>query len=168
MNTIIRADRACSSRSTVTIPDPETPKTITSTSSFTCSSTPCPVPNCTRLAFRSLLASRVQITPERSPAVATVSLRFTGSSGLAEFPSLTPRRHVQETDGLTQGLDRVTHSSITREYRPSLGLNVLIGSREPDAAFVDAQRDRTARGVLVEPVTFLHDQQHYVQVLALA
>src|SRR5688572_21070166 len=121
MNTSIPADKACSSRSTVTIPDRETPKTITSISSFTCSSSPCQVPNCTRLAFRSLLLFKIQITAVWSPAVAAVSLRFTGSSELAESRSLTPRRHVQEADGLTEGLDRVTHSRITREYRPSLG-----------------------------------------------
>jgi hypothetical protein len=62
----------------------------------------------------------------------------------------------------------VADSGITREYRPSLGLNVLIASREPDAAFVDAQRDWTGRSVLIEPVTLLHYQQHHVQALALA
>jgi putative NADH-flavin reductase len=92
----------------------------------------------------------------------------TGFFRLAESPSLTLRRHVQETHGLTEGLDRVAHSGITREQCPSLGFNVLIGSREPDTALVDAQRDRTGRGVLVEPVAFLHDQQYYVQAPALA
>src|SRR5215203_6664824 len=168
MNTIIRADRACSSRSTATIPDPETPKTITSTSSFTCSSTPCPVPNRTRLAFRSLLVSRDQITPTRSPADAATSLGFTGFFGLTEVPPPTSPRHVQEADGITEGLDRVAHSGVAREHRPGFGLNVLISSREPDTAFVDAQRDWTGRGVLLEPVTLLHDQQYYVQALALA
>jgi hypothetical protein len=56
----------------------------------------------------------------------------------------------------------VADSGITREYRPSLGLNVRIGSREPDSDFVDAQRDRTGRGVLIEPVALLHYQQHHV------
>jgi hypothetical protein len=56
----------------------------------------------------------------------------------------------------------VADSGITREYRPSLGLNDLIGSREPDAGFVDVQRDWTGRGVLIEPVAFLHYQQHHV------
>src|SRR5215208_3431376 len=74
MNTSIRADRVCSPRSIATNPDPETLKTLTSTSSFTCSSTPCPVPNRTRLAFRSQLTSRVQITPARSSAVAGTAL----------------------------------------------------------------------------------------------
>src|ERR671912_2203037 len=168
MNTSIPTDRACSSRPTATIPDPETPKTITSTSSFTCSSTPCPAPNRTRLAFRSLLVSRAQITPTRSPAGAAMSLRFTISFGLAEVPSPCSRRHVQEADGLTECLDRVAHSSVAREHRPGFGLNVLIGSRELDTAFVDAQRDWTGRGVLIEPVTLLHDQQHYIQALTLA
>src|SRR5215216_6366841 len=153
MNTSIPADRACSSRSTATIPAPETPKTITSTSSFTCSSIPCPVPNRTRLAFSSLLVSRVQITPTRSPAGTAMSLRFTKFFGLAEVPSPISRRHVQEADGVAEGLDRVADSGVTREHRPSLGFNVLIGGREPDTAFVDAQRDWTGRGVLIEPVT---------------
>src|SRR5215210_4364463 len=147
---------------------PETPTTITSTSSFTCSPTPCQVPKRTRLAFRSLLASRVQITPARSPAAAAASLRSTEFFGLAEPPSLTPRRHVQEADGLTEGLDRVSYSSVAREHRSGLGFNFLIGSREPDTAFVDAQRDWTGRGVLIEPVALLHDQQQHVQALALA
>src|SRR5215211_2153986 len=168
MNISIPADRACSSRSTATIPDPETPKTITSTSSFTCSSTPCPASNRTRLAFSSLLVSRDQITPTRSPEGAAMSLRFTKFFGLAEAPSPTSRRHVQEADGLTEGLDRVAHSGVACEHRPGLGLDVLIGSREPDTAFVDAQRDWTGRGVLIEPVTLLHYQQHHVQALALA
>src|SRR5918993_816780 len=145
MNTSIPADRACSSRSTATIPDPETPKAIT-----------------------SLLVSRVQITPTRSPAGTAKSLRFTKFFGLAEVPSPISRRHVQEADGLTEGLDRVAHSGVTREHRPSLGFNVLIGGREPDTAFVDAQRYWTGRGVLIEPVTFLHYQQHHVQAFALA
>jgi hypothetical protein len=92
----------------------------------------------------------------------------TGFFRLAESPSLTLRRHVQETHGLTEGLDRVAHSGITRDYRPNLGLNIRTGSREPDAAYVDAQRDGTRRGVLVEPVAFLHYQQYYVQAPALA
>src|SRR5215218_1824447 len=158
MNTSIPADRACSSRSTATIPAPETPKTITSTSSFTCSSIPYPVPNRTRLAFSSLLVSRVQISPTWSPAGTAMSLRFTKFFGLAEVPSPISRRHVQEADGLTEGLDRVAHSSVAREHRPGFGLNVLIGSRESDTAFVDDQRDWTGRGVLVEPATLLHDQ----------
>src|SRR5215211_5069501 len=133
-----------------------------------CSSTPCPVPNRTRLAFRSVFASRVQVTPARSSAVAATSLRFTEFFGLAMFPSPTSRRHVQEADGITEGFDRVAHSGITREHRPGLGFNVLISSREPDAAFVDAQRHRTRCGVLIEPVTLLHYQQHHVQALALA
>src|SRR5215211_3285215 len=108
-----------------------------------CSPTPCLVLKRTRLAFRSLLASRVQITPARSPAAAAASLRSTEFFGLAEPPSLTPRRHVQEADGLTEGLDRVSYSSVAREHRPGLGFNFLIGSREPDTAFVDAQHDRT-------------------------
>ena len=93
---------------------PETPTTITSTSSFTCSPTPCAVPKRTRLAFRSLLASRVQITPARSPAVAATSSRDAEFSGLDELPSPTPRRHVQEADGLTESLDRVAHPGVAR------------------------------------------------------
>src|SRR5215217_2910377 len=107
-------------------------------------------------------------TPARSPAFTAASLRLTEFFSLAEFPVGTPRRHVQEADGLTEGLDRVAHSSITREQCPSLGFNVLIASREPDTALVDAQRDRTGRGVLIEPVALLHYQQYYVQALALA
>jgi hypothetical protein len=122
------ADRACSSRSTVTIPNLETPTTITSTSSFTCSPTPCLVLKRTRLAFRSLLASRVQITPARSPAAVAASLRSTEFFGLAEPPSLTLRRYVQEADGRTERLDRVAHPGVTRYHRPSLRLNILIGS----------------------------------------
>ena len=111
------------SLNTVRVPDPETPRTITSIS---CSSTPCPVPNRNMLVFRLLLVSRFQITAVCSPAVAAASLRFTEFFELAESPALTPHRHVQEADGLTQGLDRVAHSSITREHRPGLGFNVLI------------------------------------------
>src|SRR5215207_5485519 len=127
-----------------------------------------PAPTRTRLAFRSLPVSRDQITPTWSPAGAATSLRFTEFFGLAEVPSPTYRRYVQEADRVTEGLHRVAHSGVAREHRPSLGLNVLIGSREPDTAFVDAQRDRTGRGVLVEPGASLHDQQHHVQAIALA
>src|SRR5215212_5548593 len=168
MNTRIPADRVSSSRSTLTIIDPNTPTTITSTSSFTCSSTPCPVPNRTRLAFRSQIISRVQITSARSSAVAATSLRFTEFFGLAEPPSPTSRRHIQDADGITEGLDRVAHSGVTSEQRPGLGLHRLIGGREPDTALVNAQRHRTGCGVLIEPVTLLHHQQHHVQALALA
>src|SRR5919107_3284713 len=97
-----------------------------------------------------------------------MSLRFTKFFGLAEVPSPISRRHVQEADGVAEGLDRVAHSGVTREHRPSLGFNYLIGGREPDTAFVDAQRDWTGCGVLVEPVALLHDQQYHVQALALA
>src|ERR687889_531496 len=116
------------------------------------------------------LVARIQgqITPTRSPADTAMSLRFTKFFGLAEVPSPISRRHVQEADGVAEGLDRVAHSGVTREHRPSLGFNVLIGGREPDTAFVDAQRDWTGRGVLIEPVTFLHYQQHHVQAFALA
>src|SRR5215211_8687329 len=127
-----------------------------------------PAPTSTRLAFMSLPVSRDQITPTWSPAGAATSLGFTEFFGLAEVPSPTYRRYVQEADRVTEGLHRVAHSGVAREHRPGFGLNVLIGSREPDTAFVDAQRDRTGRGVLVEPGPFLHDQQHHVQALALA
>src|SRR5215211_4613658 len=121
------------SLNTVRVPDPETPRTITSIS---CSSTPCPVPNRNMLVFRLLLASRFQITAVCSPAVAAASLRFTEVFGLAEAPSPTSRRHVQEADGVAEGLDRVAYSSVAGDQGPGLGLNVLIGSREPDTALV--------------------------------
>src|SRR5215216_488972 len=127
-----------------------------------------PAPTRTRLAFRSLPVSRDQITPTWSPAGAATSLRFTEFFGLAESPSPTSRRHVQEAERVTEGLHRVAHSGVAREHRPGFGLNVLISSREPDTAFVDAQRDWTGLGVLLEPVTLLHDQQYYVQAFALA
>jgi hypothetical protein len=59
----------------------------------------------TRLAFRSLLVSRARITPARSPAGAAMSLRFTGFFGLTEVPTPTSCRHVQEADGVAEGLD---------------------------------------------------------------
>src|SRR5215213_6260812 len=124
--------------------------------------------NRTRLAFRSQLTSRVQITPARSSAVAGTALRFTEYFGLAEPPFPTSPRHVQEADGITEGLDRVAHSGVTSEQRSGLGLHILIGGREPDTALVNAQRHRTGCGVLIEPHAFLHYQQHHVQALALA
>jgi hypothetical protein len=63
--------------------------------------------------------------------------------GLAESPSLTPRHHIEEANGVTEGLHRVAHSGVAGEQGPGLGLNLLIGGREPDTALVDAQRHRT-------------------------
>ena len=106
------------------------------------------------------VAARIQ-GPDHSDAVASrhgYVFEIHQILRLAEVPSPISRRHVQEADGVTEGLDRVAHSSVAREHRPGFGLNVLIGSRELDTAFVDAQRDWSGRGVLVEPITLLHYQ----------
>jgi hypothetical protein len=60
-----------------------------------------------------------EITPARSSAVAATALAFTEFFGLAEFPSLTPRHHIEETNGVTDGLDRVAHSGVAGEQDPA-------------------------------------------------
>src|SRR5918995_5687106 len=167
MNASTPAAMARFPRSSRMIPDHENPATITSTPSLRCSS-PRPVPNRTRSAFGPQLTSQGRITPARSSAVAAAALTFTGFFGLAESPSLTPRRHVEDANGVTEGLDRVAHPGVAGEQSPGPGLNFLIGGRELDTALVNTQRHRTGRGVLVEPVALLHDQQYHVQALALA
>jgi hypothetical protein len=53
-------------------------------------------------------------------------------------------------------------SLVASEHRPSLGLNVLIGSREPDMAFVDAHLGNSGKNPRRHTATVLQPGRYGV------
>src|SRR5919112_386119 len=154
-----------SSPPTSTGPEPDTPTKITSTSSLRCSPTPRPAPKWIKLAFRSSLASKVQITPSRATTEAATASRFVPNIGTRSnscSPGLPTGCYINEANGVACGLHSVAHPDIACKHRLRSGLYGLAFRRKADTTLADAQRDRSGRGVLFKPVSSLHRKQHHI------
>src|SRR5215212_6352717 len=82
-------------------------------------------------------------------------------------PETTPR-DGEQTHRVAQGLHLVPHPGVASEQSLRSRLDHLRCRLKADTSLTDTQAEGTRRGVLLEPIAGLHDQEHHIHALALA